>query len=276
MKFGDFAVALSLLAPMPGLQDWGGNSAFKNNNDYPGARDGSARWFMIQGNQTLLYTTLAASYTIPSIRLSFGVGANLIYQSVRLLRARTGRGDDALAQEGRINMKVSGLSGSFALGTQWEILANKLFLGLSYQAPPGLYKGMNLHGTLGTWLLTDKPGTEDVTLKQILPDIVRWALRYREDGRYELRLFGDYTRWSTMERQCLVKKGTTCDASSDDPPEGNQRRQQSGASLEGRLRDPCRRQLLVRVSTIPAGARAAEPASPPAPARDAAHGCFAM
>ena len=79
---------------------------------------------------------------------------------------------------------------------------------------------MNLHGTLDTWLLTDKPGTEDVTLKQTLPDIVRWALRYRKDALYELRLFGDYTRWSTMERQCLVKKGTTCDTSSEGPPEG--------------------------------------------------------
>lgn len=220
MKFGNFAVGLSVLAPMSGSQSWDGNSKFKSNNEYPGARDGQARWHMIQGEQLVLYTTLAASYTIPSIRLSFGAGANLIYQHVRLLRARTGRGDDALAQEGRINMDVSGVSGSFSLGTQWEILEKKLWLGLSYQAPPGLYGGQKLHGSLDTWLLTDRPGREDVTLKQTLPDIVRWALRYRQEGRYELRLFGDYTRWSTLQRQCLVEKGTECKLNDDGLPEG--------------------------------------------------------
>lgn len=221
MKFGNFAVGLSLLAPMSGSQSWDGNSKFKNNNDYPGARDGQARWHMIQGEQLVIYTTLAASYTIPKLRLSFGAGANLIYQSLRLLRARAGSGDDGLAQEGRINMDLSGVSGSFSLGTQWEVLEKKLWLGLSYQAPPGLYGGQNLHGTVDTWLLTAKPGKDDVTLNQTLPDIIRWAVRYRQEGKYELRLFGDYTRWSTMQRQCLVKKGTKCGLNDDGLPEGD-------------------------------------------------------
>ncbi len=220
MKFGDFAVGLSVMAPMSGSQDWGGNKAYKNNDQYPGVRDGQARWQMIQGEQLTLYTTLAASYTIPSIRLSFGAGANLIYQKVRLLRARTGAGDDALAQEGRINMDLSGLSGSFSLGTQWEAIANRLWLGLSYQAPPGLYGGQTVHGTLDSWLLTARPGSEKVQLVQKLPDVIRWGVRYRQEGKYELRLFGDYTRWSTMERQCLVKEDTTCKLGDSGLPEG--------------------------------------------------------
>ena len=214
MKFGDFAVGLSIVAPMSGSQSWDGNKKFDNNTMYPGAQDGTARWHMIQGDQTVLYTSLAASYTIPSVRLSFGVGANLIYQSVRLVRARTGRGDDALVQEGRINMDVSGISGSFSLGTQWEVLEKQLWLALSYQAPPGLYNGMNLQGSLDSWLRTDKPGSEKVELQQKLPDIIRWALRFRRND-YELRLFGDYTRWSTMQRQCLVDEGTECELNAD-------------------------------------------------------------
>ncbi|MFT3923016.1 MAG: outer membrane protein transport protein [Myxococcales bacterium] len=210
MKFGDFAVGLMLLAPMSGSQAWNGNSKFDGNTMYPGAQDGTARWQMIQGDQIVLYTALAASYTIPKLRLSFGAGVNLIYQSVRLLRARTGRGDDALPQEGRINMDVSGLSASFSLGTQWEALKDKLWIGLSYQAPPGMYGGMKLQGTLESWLHTGTPGTEDVELQQKLPDIIRWGLRFREP-RYELRLFGDVTRWSVVDKQCLVDKGTKCD-----------------------------------------------------------------
>jgi hypothetical protein len=58
MKFGNFAVGLSVLAPMSGSQSWGGNSAYKNNTMYPGVRDGTARWQMFQGEQLVLYTTL--------------------------------------------------------------------------------------------------------------------------------------------------------------------------------------------------------------------------
>jgi len=220
MKFGDLAVGLSILAPMSGSQDWGGNDKYKNNDQYPGARDGQARWHMIQGEQLTLYTTLAASYTIPSIRLSFGAGANLVYQKIRLLRARAGSGEDALAQEGRINAELSSVSGSFSLGTQWEAIANKLWLGLSYQAPPGLYGGQTLKGTLDSWLLTARPGSEKVQLVNKLPDVIRWGVRYREEGKYELRLFGDYTRWSTMDRQCLAKEGTTCKLGDSGLPEG--------------------------------------------------------
>jgi long-chain fatty acid transport protein len=112
------------------------------------------------------------------------------------------------------------VSGSFSLGTQWEPLANKLFIGLSYQAPPGLYGGQTIHGELDNWLLSGRPLTAKVEMVQTLPDIVRWALRYHVEGKYELRLFGDYTRWSTMQRQCLVTENTKCVLGENGLPEG--------------------------------------------------------
>lgn len=47
-----------------------------------------------------------------------------------------------------------------------------------------------------------------------MPDIIRFALRVRPAERYELRVFGDFTRWSVFDRQCLVHRGS-CGLSAD-------------------------------------------------------------
>lgn len=213
MRFGDFAVGLGFFAPMSGAMSYQRNDAFAGNTKYPGAEDGAARWHMIEGEQQVLYASASAAYTIRAIGLSLGLGANLNYARVRLLRARTGIGDDDLSSEGRVDLDVSGLGGSFSAGLLWEILAEKLWFGLSYQAPPGLYDGITLTGDLRTYLGTGS--TKSASDMQLtLPDVVRWALRYREQ-RYELRLFGDISRWSTMERQCVVAADAPCDVNAD-------------------------------------------------------------
>jgi long-chain fatty acid transport protein len=45
---------------------------------------------------------------------------------------------------------------------------------------------------------------DDVELHQDLPDVYRLGIRGRPAKDIELRLFGDFTRWSQMERQCAV------------------------------------------------------------------------
>jgi long-chain fatty acid transport protein len=212
VRLGDFAAGIGFFAPMSGVVKWGGNEKFTGNTMYVGAQDGVARWHMIEGDLQVLYASAAASYTFRPLRLSVGAGANFVYTRVRVLRARTTPGHDDVRGEGRVDLDVDGISGSFSLGALWEILVDRLWFGLSYQAPPGLYDGMRLSGDLRAFVAS--AAEQNVELHQALPDIVRWAFRYR-GASYELRLFGDYTRWSVTERQCVVLEGEQCTINRD-------------------------------------------------------------
>jgi len=206
MRFGDWAVGLGFFVPMGGQASWEGGSS---NPKYPGVRDGSARWWMIDGTTSVLYTTAGASYTVRPLRLSFGASANLTYSTVDFTRGLTGQFTDAINSEGRTHVNVNAVSGSFGLGTLWEALPQKLWLGLSYQAPPGLYKEQKLDGKMQL-AFTENPSRQDVTMHVGLPDVIRFGVRARPQPNYELRFNGDFTRWSTLQNQCLTTKGTDC------------------------------------------------------------------
>jgi long-chain fatty acid transport protein len=68
---------------------------------------------------------------------------------------------------------------------------------------------MTLKGTLN---VTDQGSTLPlrVTFDQALPDIVRLGGRFRPTDALELRLSGDFTRWSVMASQCVVIEGHNC------------------------------------------------------------------
>ncbi|MFT3756497.1 MAG: outer membrane protein transport protein [Pseudoxanthomonas sp.] len=158
----------------------------------------------------MLYYSLGASYVIPAWRLSFGAGGNLIYARTQILRAKTTPGSDALSLEGRSSLDASGIVGSFSVGSMWEAIRERLWVGASYQAPPGMYDGMVLKGKIKTYLPPNGMDRSDkVEFHQTLPDIIRLAVRYKAD-RYELRAFGDYTRWSVMDQQCVAHVGASC------------------------------------------------------------------
>ncbi len=212
-RLGDFAGGLGVFAPFTGGQRWKGNDSFRGNTQFPGAQDGAARWHLIDGSTQALYFSAGAAYNIRPLRLSLGVGANLVYNRVQATRAFTASLDDNVANEGRIHIDASGWVGSFSVGALWEILAQKLWLGVSYQAPPGLYDGMTLKGSVRT-VLGGSPSETRASLQQSLPDIIRFALRFKQE-RYELRLFGDYTRWSAFKNQCASKRGTECEVTPD-------------------------------------------------------------
>jgi len=64
---------------------------------------------------------------------------------------------------------------------------------------------MVLDGEL-TNVFGDAPELNKVILTSTLPDVYRLGLKKRVNGRDEFRLFGDFTRWSTFDQQCLVNK----------------------------------------------------------------------
>ncbi|HEX6245258.1 MAG TPA: outer membrane protein transport protein, partial [Polyangiales bacterium] len=150
VKLGDFALGAGLFVPFGGFVGWQGNDAFKGNMKYPGAQDGRARWHAIDASTAFLYLSAGASYQIRPIRLSLGVGINAIYGAASLARAQTAARDDDVSAEGRSLIDVSGWMASFSAGLMWEAIEHKLWIGASYQAPPGFYSEMTLRGEVRT------------------------------------------------------------------------------------------------------------------------------
>jgi long-chain fatty acid transport protein len=213
VHFGDFTIGAGVYAPISGLQRWGGNDAYKGNTKYPGAQDGAARWHLLDGDLIQVNVSLAVAYRIPVIRLSVGGGLNLNYMRIRLSRALTAAQNDdpRYGVEQRVVIQGDTFTGSYSAGVMWEAIENKLWLAASYQSPPGFYTGMQLEGTTRTSVgsVSENPST----IHQKFPDIIRWAVRTKPNKRYELRLFGDYSRWSRLKQQCVTSKGANCDLS---------------------------------------------------------------
>lgn len=212
-RIKDFVVGLGVFAPLGGLQSWGGGRSYPG---YPGTGDGPARWHLIEGGTSTIYASLGASYTYQPLRLSFGVVANMNYTTLEFTRAQNASGGDQLP-EGRTHVDVAALTGSFGLGLMWEAMAQKLWLGLSYQAPPGMYDGIVMDGKLRNLLspAATKADPTDVSLHQNLPDIIRLGVRLQLHPSYELRLAADYARWSVFDKQCLTVRDAKCTLNAD-------------------------------------------------------------
>ena len=201
-RMGNLAFGASLTVPFGGRAAWDQNIRFENNATFPLAVDGIQRWHGIEGALTFIYLTAGAAYRIGP--LAIGATGNLVLSSVHSLQAKgfAGQGDPNPSNEGRANIEVSGTHASFGLGAMYEALPERLWLGLSYQAQPGLGAQV-LEGTLtNTYLGSGAP--YPVRFHQALPDIVRLGARLRPMDTVELRLFGDFTRWSVMKSQCVV------------------------------------------------------------------------
>jgi long-chain fatty acid transport protein len=212
MKVGSLAFGLSLSVPFAGRVHWDKESAFVN-SPYPLAADGEQRWHGIDGALTFMYLTAGAAYRIGP--LAIGATGNLVLSSISQLQAKNPIGDGIpnTAREGRAQLDVSGTQGSFALGAMFEAIKDRLWLGASYQAQPGLGP-MTLSGSL---VITYGTGTlpTDVEFHQALPDIIRLGARFRPTNVIELRLSGDRTRWSVMQTQCIGQVGHTCAVNAD-------------------------------------------------------------
>jgi long-chain fatty acid transport protein len=220
LRLGDFALGAAAYVPFGGRARWSQNEGFAGAAEYPLAADGVQRWHSIEGALTYVYGTLGVAYRWG--KLSIGASANLVHSSVVSKKAKnpTGQGDPDTEHEGRVELDVSGLQGSFGAGALLELLERKLWLGASYQAQPGLGP-MQLSGTL-TVSYDGSSAPYPVTFDQALPDIVRLGARFRPLPTLELRLFGDMTRWSVMKTQCVAVEDYDCvvDGSGADAGQG--------------------------------------------------------
>jgi long-chain fatty acid transport protein len=207
-RLGPLALGAALFVPFGGRARWDENPRFAGDPSFPLAAGGVQRWHAIEGSLTSIYLALGAAYRRG--RVAVGLAGNLIRSDVRITQAQnpTGSGDPDTAREGRAALDVSGYQGSFGAGVMVEAVEDRLWLGLGYQAQPGLGP-MALDGTL----VSDYAGgrTElPVTLHQALPDSLRLGLRFRPAPGYELRLAGELVRWSVMRTQCVGIRSQPC------------------------------------------------------------------
>lgn len=200
--------------PFGGSAVWDENEQYADSEDFPGAVDGVQRWYSIDGTIRSMYLTGALAFNIRKIGLSIGVTGSAIRSEVDTVRARNPDGTDDIVsgtmedfslKEGRSALKVHGWQGGFGVGLVYDVLElGKYFIGASYTSQPNVAGGMYLQGTLDNVFSLGEPSTTDVELEQTLPDIVRFGVRVRPTDKYELRLFGDYTRWSVFRKQCVL------------------------------------------------------------------------
>jgi long-chain fatty acid transport protein len=212
MKLGNLALGAGLFVPFGGRVNWATTDA---NPQYPLTAAGVQRWHMIDVALTFIEVSAGAAYRIGP--LSIGATGNFINSQVTLDEARTIAGNVDTTSEGRAKLDVSGNHGSFAVGAMLEAVPNRLWLGVSYQAQPGMGEQI----LKGTFNFTNGPApyyaqngnvNQSVDFHQSLPDIVRAGVRFKATDDVELRLFGDYTRWGVMQAQCinLQSGGDSC------------------------------------------------------------------
>jgi len=216
----NLGVGLGVYVPLGGSASWARNEAFEGGRGetYPGAVDGVQRWFTIEGTIRSLYLTAAAAYRIPSIRLAIGAGLNVIQSQVHTVRAGNTDGTDDLVtgdfpKEGRSLLDVESWDLGFSVGAIWEPV-ERFWVGASYQSQPG-FGEIELKGKLKLQFPAADQTSQDVVLTQELPDIWRLGLRWRPQERWELRLSGEYARWSVFRDQCVFSEGGRCEIRAD-------------------------------------------------------------
>jgi long-chain fatty acid transport protein len=207
MKESPIRLGAALFVPFGGQSRWEEQSA---DPAFPGASDGPARWYTIEGTIRAFAVALAVAYRLEAERLSFGLSGNLYFAEVHTVRARNANATDNLISaagtliEGRSLLDVSGKAFGLGAGVMWEPIEEVLWLGASYQSQPG-FGELELEGTLANTLGTADPEAPvDVVFTEELPDIVRLGGRVRPHKDVELRLELRWERWSQLEQMCLA------------------------------------------------------------------------
>jgi long-chain fatty acid transport protein len=204
----NLGLGLAVYVPFGGQSKWDKNDDFVGNEMYPGAEDGTQRWHVIEGELRSIYGTLAGAYRFPGPRISVGAGFSVIQSNVYTVRARTTQGtDDVISAsgdiaEGRSLIDVSGTHLGASAGVNWEPMPG-LWVAASYTSQPG-FGNSTQSGTLTNKFGAGSTDPNDIRFEQELPDIVRLGARFRATPELELRLSGDYQRWSVLEHQCLL------------------------------------------------------------------------
>jgi long-chain fatty acid transport protein len=196
-----FALGAAFFVPFGGGTVWPENKAFQDSPTYAGAMDGIQRWYSIQGSIRSMCISGTAAISIVD-RLYFGVSGNAYSSIVDTIRARLANGSNDVVNEGRSRLDVKGWHGGLGIGLLGEAIEDELLIGASYQSQPG-FGDMKLRGTLRN-NFTGTVTPDEVELTEAMPDIVRLGASYRPLEDLELRLFGDFTRWSVLKNQCIA------------------------------------------------------------------------
>ena len=214
-----FSAGLAAYFPFGGQSTWKPNDKYVGSQPYPGAVDGVQRWHTIDGKLRSMYITAAFAFNFAKIGLSIGASASAIKSEIDTIRARNSDGTDDLIdsnglKEGRSWLKASGWQGGFGIGAIWQ-WHNKLWIGASYTSRPNVTGNMTLKGELRNALAMSKvDDPTPIELTQRYPDILRLGIRVRPLPKLELRVFGDFTNWKTMDKQCVLiatVEGRKCD-----------------------------------------------------------------
>ncbi len=212
----NLGVGVGFYVPFGGQASWDKNEDVAGNQQYPGAEDGTQRWFDIDGQWRSLYLTVAGAYRFAGPRLSIGAGINFTESNIWTTRARTPAGTDDLitntgtVAEGRSLVDTSGFALAASIGVNWEATPG-LWLAASYQSQPG-FGNSTQSGTLTNKFGALAVSSNDIRIEQEIPDIIRVGARYQPMPSLELRLAGDYQRWSVLDHQCLLKTSANPDA----------------------------------------------------------------
>ncbi len=226
-------VGAAVYVPFGGLAEWKKNDAWSGGQGAqiaPGAVDGVQRWHNISGQILAIYSTAAVAYRFEDVRITIGANVSFVHHQVSTVRARNADGSDDIRtpggslKEGRSWIDASGNNLSAALGVYWEPLEDhSLKLGLSYTSQPG-FGDTRMSGELRQQFGTDANVAQatKVDFLQTYPDVIRLGGAYRLSPKVELRLDGEYARWSVFDRQCVVAAGADCDvdANGAQPPGG--------------------------------------------------------
>ena len=211
-KVGDFAFGAGVYVPFGGRMRWDTNERFLHDPNYPLAAGGAQRWTITDGAITHLFSTLGAAVRWEHFAL--GLTGNLIYSSITTTQAKSysAAGLPDTTSEGRNRVDVSGWDGSFGVGAMLEAIPDQLWFAASYQSRPNIGGQMKLNGTL-TLGYQGEVSSQPITFLHALPDILRLGVRYKYSPDLELRLFGDYTRWSVLSGQCISTRDKPCGVS---------------------------------------------------------------
>jgi len=210
---GRVALGGAFYVPFGGSVHWDQNQRFVNDPAFPLAADGVQRWHVIDGSTSSLYFTLGAAVRLGPLAL--GLTGNLIRSSVSTRQAKSFNSQQVVdpLNEGRIGVDADGTQASFGIGAMVEAVRDRLWLGASYQAQPGLGP-IHLDGKFSATFGADAAPPMAITYTYALPDIVRAGLRARPRTGWrhalELRLYGDLTRWSRLQTQCVSLQGQPC------------------------------------------------------------------
>lgn len=212
---------VGVYAPFGGSVQWQPASRWANNATFPGAVDGPQRWQSVSVADTSVAASVAFGARVLDERLSFAIALTGYLHHVELDKAFNSDGSDdvtgptGMLKEGRAYLDVSGVDVGATAGVYLVPDADRrLRIGASYTSQPG-FGPMRLAGTLQERLGITPSTSDNVDLLQSYPDIIRLGVAYRASDDVDLRLHGQYVRWSVFTNACVVDRGQPCSVNAD-------------------------------------------------------------